>query len=143
MLLDVALKLVTIVSVLVGGVAVYIALRNNSRQIGAQIFLTYSSRIHYLRETRLFDVDLHHWPRQTDEAENIRHAILAAYWVIFEFYSLRRYGFVANSIWKIWEADIVRLLGTPAFQTEWDVIRPHFEVHSHFTAWVNARHGSV
>jgi hypothetical protein len=49
MILDIALKLVTIVSVLVGAVAIYIALRNDSRQIGAHIFLTYADRIHDLR----------------------------------------------------------------------------------------------
>jgi hypothetical protein len=112
------LKLVTMVSVLVGAVAVYIAFGNNSRQIGAPIFLSYSDRIHQLRQTRLFDVDRYHWPRQTDEADDIRHAIVTAYWIIFECCSLRRYGYVAASIWKIWEAKIVRLLGTPAFQTE-------------------------
>jgi hypothetical protein len=75
MRLDFALKLGTIGSVLVGAVAVYIAFGNNSRQIGAPIFLSYSDRIHHLRQTRLFDVDRHHWPRQTDEADDIRHAI--------------------------------------------------------------------
>ena len=50
-MIDLVFKFVTIGSVLTGGIAGYIAIRNNSRQVGAHIFLAYSDRIRNLRVT--------------------------------------------------------------------------------------------
>jgi hypothetical protein len=134
---DIILKCVTIWSVMVGAIAVYIALRNNSRQLGAQIFLNYSDRIHKLRQTIPLDVDV---SKPLDDirepSHDVRRAISAMYYLIFEFYSLRKHGYVANAIWAIWELDIVRLLNTMAFREEWASIRQHFEIHPDFVRWV-------
>jgi hypothetical protein len=122
---ELVFKFITIGSVLTSGIAVYIAIRNNSRQVGAHIFLAYSDRIRNLRVT----LGENHSPP----------ALLEALYIIFEFYSLRRKGFVARSIWSIWEADITRLLNTPSFRREWPGLRDRFEIHPHFVAWVLER----
>jgi hypothetical protein len=123
-LLDNILKLVTIGSVLTGGIALYIAIRNNSRQVGAQIFLTYSDRIRTLR----LELGADDYPRQ---------GILDALYLIFEFFSLRRRGYVQLSIWSIWEADIKRLINTPPFRREWPSLRDRFSPHPAFIAWIS------
>ncbi len=71
---DLILKFITIGSVLTGGIAIYIAVRNNSRQVGAQIFLAYSDRI---RALRVALGDENYPPR----------ALLEAMFLIFEFYA--------------------------------------------------------
>jgi hypothetical protein len=123
---DLLLKLITISSMLTSGIAIYITVRNNSRQVGAQIFLTYSDRIRDLRVTLGDD----NYPRR---------ALLEAMFVIFEFYSLRRQGYVSNSIWNIWESDITRLLNTASFSQEWSSIRERFDTHPDFVVWVQSR----
>ena len=123
---DLILKFITIGSVLTGGIAIYIAVRNNSRQVGAQIFLAYSDRI---RALRVALGDEKYPPR----------ALLEAMFLIFEFYSLRRKGYVSNAIWSIWEADITRLLNSPSFQREWSSISERFDTHPHFLAWIRGR----
>jgi hypothetical protein len=142
--LDDILKCVTAGSIVTGVIAVYIALRNNNRQIGAQIFLAYSDRIHRLRNSLPTDADIYQLPEViTGEAlEKARRAVITSYYLIFEFYSLRRRGYVANAIWSIWEADIARLLSTPAFQQEWPQVRRSFEGHHHFSRWVVELHQS-
>jgi hypothetical protein len=142
--LDEILKCVTAGSIVTGVIAVYIALRNNNRQIGAQIFLAYSDRIHRLRNSLPTEADIYQMPEEiTGEAvEKARRAVVTSYYLIFEFYSLRRRGYVANAIWSIWEADIARLLSTPAFQQEWPLVRRSFEGHHHFSRWVIELHQS-
>lgn len=143
-MLDVILKCVTAGSIVTGVIAVYIALRNNNRQIGAQIFLAYSDRIHRLRNSLPIDADIYQMPEAiTGEAvEQARRAVITSYYLIFEFYSLRRHGYVADAIWSIWEADIARLLSTPAFRQEWPLVRRSFENHRHFSRWVIDLHQS-
>ena len=123
---DLILKFITIGSVLTGGIAIYIAVRNNSRQVGAQIFLAYSDRI---RALRVALGDENYPPR----------ALLEAMFLIFEFYSLRRKGYVSNAIWSIWESDITRLLNSASFQREWADISERFDTHPHFVAWIRER----
>jgi hypothetical protein len=80
-LLDVILKFITAGSILTGAIAVYIALRNNNRQIGAQIFLAYSDRIHKLRNSLPLDADIYQLPEEiTGEAvETARRAVITSY----------------------------------------------------------------
>jgi hypothetical protein len=141
-LFDIALKIIANLGVIVGGTAVYIALRSNSRQVGAQIFLAYSNRIHQLRQTLAIDVDVYRpFSDATDMDPEARRAVVEALYAIFEFYSLRRQGYVATAIWSIWEPDMARLLSTAAFRHEWSLLRQRFETHPHFIAWVAKWHG--
>ena len=132
-LIDLILKFVALATLLIGGIAVYIAVRNNSRQLGAQIFLAYSDRLRAVRSAVANDFSR---PEALSEAT----------YLVFEFHSLRRRGYIANSIWQIWESDMTDLLNTTAFVELWPKIQPHFENHPHFLAWVAERHrlrGSV
>jgi hypothetical protein len=105
-LFDIVLKIITNLSVIVGGIAAYIALRSNSRELGAQIFLAYSNRIHLLRQTLAIDVDVYRpLSDATDLDPEARRAAVEALYAIFEFYSLRRQGYVTTAIGSIWEAD--------------------------------------
>lgn len=141
-MIDDILKFVTAGSILTGVIAVYIALRNNNRQIGAQIFLAYSDRIHRLRNSLPLEADIYQLPETItgEVAETARRAVVTSYFLIFEFYSLRRHGYIADGIWTIWEEDITRLLGTPAFRQEWPQLRRSFENHRHFSTWVMDLH---
>ena len=143
-MLDVILKCVTAGSIVTGVIAVYIALRNNNRQIGAQVFLAYSDRIHRLMNSRPIEADIYQMPEKItgEAAEKARRAVITSYYLIFEYYSLRRRGYVADAIWSIWETDIARLLSMPAFQQEWPLLRRSFEGHRHFSEWVIDLHQS-
>jgi hypothetical protein len=123
---DLTLKFATLATLLIGGMAVYIAVWNNSRQLAAHIFLTYSDRLRSLRSSVSYDLSR-------------PEAISEAIYLIFEFHSLRRRGYVPSSIWEIWEADMTHLLNTAAFLELWPKIRSRFENHPHFLGWVADR----
>ena len=126
-LLDLLLKIMTFGTLFVGATAVYIAVRNNSRQLAAQIFLAYSDRVRQVRSAAAGELD----QPQT---------ILDLTYLIFEFHSLRRRGYVPDPIWQIWEADMTDMLTTSAFLELLPEIRRRFENHSHFLTWIGERH---
>src|SRR5258708_23214556 len=75
------LSIVTLISVGIAGIATYITVRNNSRQLGAQIFLAYSGRVREIRQAAALD------------SQDIE-LTLSATFLIFELYELRRRGYV-------------------------------------------------
>lgn len=125
-LADLILRFSTLATLLIGGIAVYIAVRNNSRQLAATVFLAYSDRLRAVRSSASNDFSR-------------PEAILDAIYLIFEFHSLRRRGYIPAPIWQIWEADMTNLLNTPAFVELWPKLQPRFENHPHFLAWVAKR----
>jgi hypothetical protein len=127
---------------MVGATAIYIALRNNSRQLGSQIFLAYADRIHKLRATLPPDIYINRLsaPAENEEVPiEERRAVREAFYLVFEFYELRRHRYVATAIWMIWERDMQRLLNSPRFTKEWPTLRYEFRNHPHFSEWVEQK----
>jgi hypothetical protein len=128
-MLEHLLSYVTFGSVGVAAVATYIAVRNNSRQLGAQIFLAYSHRVREVRES----IALNAGSFETN---------LAATFLIFELFELKRRGYVEHAIWTIWDQDIGDLLRRDDFREHWATIRVRLRHHVHFVTWVNAQLGN-
>jgi hypothetical protein len=122
------LSFVTVVSVCIAGTATYITVRNNNRQLGAQIFLAYSNRVREIRQAAVLN---------TPNLE----VTLSATFLIFELYELRRRGYVSSAIWSIWDRDIGDLLRTDHFKAQWDTLRVRLRNHVHFVDWVDAQLG--
>ena len=120
------LRFVAIGSFIVGAAAIYITIRNNTLQLGAQVFLAYSERVRALRNSALLD---------TGDPEAVR----AAMFLIFEFYELKRRGYVSGAIWSIWDTDIADLLRTAIFRSQWQTTRERFKNHPHFLHWVDSQ----
>jgi hypothetical protein len=137
-LLDDVLKLVTLASVIIGATAIYIGLRNHSRQLGAQIFIAYTDRLHKLRRMLTIEANVYRLSWAAEEALTVaeRHALLEAFYLVFEFYELRRNRYITAEIWGIWVPDIKRLLCTPIICSEWPKLREEFEIHPGFVAWI-------
>jgi hypothetical protein len=125
-MLEHLLSFVTFVSVGIAAIATYITVRNNNRQLGAQIFLAYSDRVRAIRQSAALS---------THDLE----VTLNATFVIFELYELRRRGLVSKAIWTIWDRDIGDLLRTENFQNQWKTLSARLRNHVHFVSWVNAQ----
>jgi hypothetical protein len=120
------LSFVTLGSVCIAGIATYITVRNNNRQLGAQIFLAYSDRVREIRQSAVLN---------TGDLE----ATLSATFLVFELYELRRRGYVSSAIWSIWDRDIGDLLRTQKFQAQWTTLKDRLRNHVHFVDWVDAQ----
>src|SRR5215469_3605275 len=118
-MLDYVLKFVAVGSLAIGAIAIYITFRHNARQLGAQIFLAYSERVRAIRQSA---------SARDGDAE----AVATATFLIFDFFELKRRGFVSRSIWSIWDRDIADLLRTEHFRQHWDKTRLRFQNHPHF-----------
>ena len=131
------LRFVTLGSVLIGAAAIYTALRNNTRQLGAQIFLSYSDRIHQLR-LKLPDEYYNDRLNVVLNPET-RRFVVEILQLVFELHALKRHGYVDKQIWRVWEPDIDRLLRSAAVRREWPMLERGFATHPKFTAWVVER----
>ena len=125
-MLDHLLSFVTVVSVCIAALATYITVRNNNRQLGAQIFLAYSNRVREIRQAAVLN---------TRDLE----VTLSATFLIFELYELRRRGYVSKAIWTIWDRDIGDLLRTDNFKAQWEMLRVRLRNHVHFVDWVDSQ----
>ncbi len=142
-LIELILRFVTLGSVLVGAAAIFIALRNNTRQLGAQIFLSYSERIHNLRLSLPND----YYDNGLSVAEQglldpeMRRYVIEILQLVFELHALKRHGYVDKQIWRVWEPDIDRLLRGAAARREWPVLAREYATHPKFVTWVEQRQG--
>ena len=53
-----------------------------------------------------------------------------------EEYYLRKHGYLAESVWRIWEGDLKRINGSPLWQREWLSLRTEFVSHPDFLEYV-------
>jgi hypothetical protein len=135
--LDHILKFVTLGTVIVSGIAIYMALHTNNRRLGADIFLRYSDRISDLRRrlptTAFFEpVD----PGDMEMTPEERRAAHEVIYSIFELYELKVHGLIPSAIWKIREPDIERLLSLPVFRQELAALQGRLARHPRLAAWV-------
>jgi hypothetical protein len=125
-MLEHLLSFVTVGSVCIAALATYITVRNNNRQLGAQIFLAYSNRVREIRQSAVLN---------THDLE----VTLSATFLIFELYELRRRGYVSKAIWTIWDRDIGDLLRTDNFKAQWETLSIRLRNHVHFVDWVDSQ----
>jgi hypothetical protein len=138
-ILDYILKFVTLGSVITGVSAIYTALRTNNRSVAAQIFLAYSERIFNIRKSLSPDTYLSRLKSERTLTADERRVVHEAFYLIFEFHALRRHGYIASDIWRIYEPDMERLLKSSAFHEEWSALQNEFSGHPKFIAWVSER----
>jgi len=124
------LSFVTVGSVCIAALATYITVRNNNRQLGAQIFLAYSNRVREIRQSAVLN---------THDLE----VTLSATFLIFELYELRRRGYVSKAIWTIWDRDIGDLLRSDNFKAQWETLRERLRNHVHFVDWVDSQQEDI
>jgi hypothetical protein len=52
-----------------------------------------------------------------------------------EFYMWKK-GFIENGVWKIWEGELRRTIGSPLYRREWKTLAKEFESYSEFRLFV-------
>ncbi|MET3723529.1 hypothetical protein ABIC35_001434 [Sphingomonas trueperi] len=144
MMLETVLRLMTTGGVFVGMIAVYVGMRNNTRQLNAQIFLSFSDRLQTIRHmlrTELLPI----WTAELppEEVARILPGLLQVLHLILELYELREQGYVRPRMWKIWSRNIDRFLTCPIVRSLNDEIRLEFSGHDRFIAWIEERQASV
>lgn len=141
---EIILRIMTTSSVVVAAAAVYTTIRNNTRQLSAQIFLAYSDRLQSIRQSMRDDL-LSTRADDIDPTENyqIPPGALEALHLIFELFELKEQKYIRKTIWEVWLRDIDRFLCSPKIRQGREQIAAEFFGHRKFITWVESRQDAV
>jgi hypothetical protein len=111
---------------------------NYRRQMNAQVFLKYTERYERILEqfpdnalAARFDAKI--LPPQSSK---LTLCVLKYMNLCSEEYYLKEHGYLSESLWRIWEADLKRMIASPLVQREWLDLRREFLSHPDFLKYV-------
>ena len=128
-------------TVVVGSIGIVVALRNQNRQLNAQMSLEISGRFQEL--LRLFPTDAwlanrnpsHPMP---DSSSEITECTLYALQFIADVYHLHKVGYISSGLWRLWEREIRSTLSGPVFQREWPEFCAEFNYSPDFVGYISS-----
>jgi len=127
-------------TLLIGSLGIAVALRNQRRQLNAQMFIEFSGRFEAL--LRLFPTEA--WlanrdPRQPLPAssQELTDCTLYCMQFIADVFYLHKGGYVSKNLWFLWEREIRRTLCGRLFQREWERVAPEFSHDVEFLSYIN------
>jgi len=131
-------------TILVGSLGVAVALRSHRRQMHAQMYIEFSSRLNAL----LRRLPAQTWMANTGVAdeipprsEDLTKACFESLHIIADLYHLHQHGYVAPELWQSWRRGIKRALHGPVLQREWFVIEAAFDHNPEFCIFVRRMMG--
>ena len=136
--LEIVVQVVTLISLILGFWRLIHEVNNYRRQMNAQVFLKYTERYERILEQFPEDAlasrfDLQMCPPQTPQ---LTLCVLKYMNLCAEEYYLKQQGYLAESLWSIWEGDLKRMIGSPLLQREWISLRSEFISHQDFLQYV-------
>ena len=124
----------------VGAIGIFVALRNQRRQLNAQMYIEFSGRFQEL--LRSFPTDA--WLANANPSQpmpapsrDITDCTLYAIQFIADVYYLHNGGYLPANLWKLWERAIKRTLAGRIFQREWGTLATEFTHSPDFVNYVN------
>ena len=139
-IIDLLEKLGNSGTIAVGSLGIYVALRNQHRQLNAHTFIEFSKRFQEL--LRLFPTDAWLANRNPSKpmppsTQEITDCTLYAMQLIFDVYRIHRAGYLAKRMWNIWEREIRKTITGPIFRREWQEVSAEFSHSADFVAYID------
>lgn len=136
--LQFVLQTATLISLTAGFFGVIYTINNYRRQMNAQILMKYTER---------YERILDQFPPDALEARfnirilpppspQLRLCVLKYLNLCSEEYYLKNHGYLAESVWHIWELDLRRIIASPLFLREWQSLHSEFLSHPEFLGYV-------
>jgi hypothetical protein len=138
MTLDLALHTATLVSMIVGFLALINGITNYRRQTNMEILMKYTERYERILDQFPPDALAARFDAKVlpPHSPQLRLCVLKYLNLCSEEYYLMKHGYLAESVWSIWEGDLKRIIGSPLWQREWLSLRPEFVSHQDFLEYV-------
>jgi hypothetical protein len=138
MTLQLALQTATLVTVIVGFLGLISTINNYRRQGTMQVLMKYTERYERILDQFPQDAlearfDAKVLPPQSPQ---LTLCVLKYLNLCSEEYYLRKHGYLAESVWHIWEGDLKRIIASPLWQREWLSLRTEFASHPDFLEYV-------
>jgi len=128
----------TPIGIVVGFMSLINSLNNYRRQMHAQIFMKYTERYEHILDgfppdaiAARFDAKI--LPPQSTQ---LSLCLLKYLNLCSEEFYLKERGYLAESLWRIWESDLKRIIGSPLLKREWPSLRVEFLSHHAFLEYV-------
>lgn len=128
-------------TLLVGSLGIFVALRNQRRQLNAQMFIEFSNRFQQL--LRMFPKEAwlanHNASLPLPPASHeLTECVIYCIHFIADVYYLHRGGYVTAKLWRVWEREIKRTLTGPVFQRELAAVEIEFSQESAFLKYLRS-----
>jgi hypothetical protein len=141
MLADILAQIGQTGTVVVGSFGIFVALRNQHRQLNAQMFVEFSRRFQEL--LREFPTEAWLANRSAVEpippsSQELTSCTLYTLQFIYDVYQLHKNGYIAKNLWTLWEREIKNTLNGRVFQREWDRVADEFAHSREFVQYINA-----
>jgi hypothetical protein len=127
-------------TLVVGSVGIFVALRNQHRQLNSQMFIEFSGRFQEL--LRLFPTEA--WLANRNPSRplppsspELTDCTLYTMQFIADVYYLHKGGYIAKKLWMLWEREIKNTITGPVFQREWEGVSAEFVHNWEFVHYIN------
>lgn len=128
-------------TLVMGSLGIFVALRNQRRQLNAQMFIEFSGRFQVL--LRLFPTEAWLANRNPSQpmpppSQELTDCTLYTIQFIADVYYLHMGGYVSKHLWILWEREIRNTLTGPVFRREWEGVSAEFAHNRDFIQYINA-----
>jgi hypothetical protein len=127
-------------TIAIGAVGIFVALRNQHRQLNAQMYVEFSGRFQEL--LRWFPTDA--WLANADPSQpipaptkEVTECTLYAIQFISDIYYLHEGGYLSANLWKLWDRAIRKTLAGRVFRREWETLSAEFVYSPDFVDYIN------
>ena len=137
---DALVQLGQVGTLVVGSVGIFVALRNQHRQLNAQMFIEFSGRFQEL--LRLFPTEAWLANRNPSQplppsSQELTDCTLYTIQFVSDAYYLHKGGYISTTLWTLWEREIKRTLAGRVFQREWEKVAPEFDHNPDFAQYIS------
>jgi hypothetical protein len=127
-------------TLVIASLGVFVALRNQHRQLTAQMFIEFTGRFQEL--LRLFPTEAWLANRNPSRplppsSQELTDCTLYTIQFIADIYYLHKGGYISKPLWMLWEREIKNILRGPLFQREWEGVAPEFANDADFLEYRN------
>ena len=124
------LQVAQLSTILIGWVGLAVSLRSHRRQMHAQMFIEFSSRIHDL----LQELSVETWAAIAGEVEpvpprsaELTKSCMQCFRIIADLHHLHQAGYISPDLWKPWRSSVHRMMQGPLLRREWIALEPRFD----------------
>ncbi len=138
MTLQLALQTATLVTVIVGFLGLISTISNYRRQATMQVLMKYTERYERILDQFPQDALEARFDAKVlpPESPQLTLCVLKYLNLCSEEFYLKEHGYLAESVWRIWEGDLKRIIWSPLWQREWLSLRSEFVSHPDFLEYV-------
>jgi hypothetical protein len=138
---DILVHLGEVGTLTVGCVGIVVALRNQRRQLNAQMFIEFSRRFQEL--LRLFPTEAWLANRNASQplpppSQELTDCTLYTIQLVADLHYLHKGGYITKNLWLLCEREIRPTLTGQVFQREWVGVAAEFAHNQEFVQYINA-----